>query len=185
MHEQLQLFDQPRSRIGIVLWGMPAAVMFIMLTIASCTTSQGFNAVYTEVVGFFSLGGTVVATWLRANSEFGHFIGYLLLSLSLCVALSRRLFIVAPLIAVIFGLMMEVAQVFIPTRGASLTDMGFNVLGVVFGFGLYFLWLTLLPRNMGTPCVRLLKPGLRFKVDEYVNEKGQQNLRGRSPWPGR
>lgn len=83
MHDQLQLFDQRQSRVGAVLWGMPAVVLMMVLTVASCTSTQGFNEVYSEVAGFFSLGGTVVAKWLRANSEFGHFIGYALLSPSL------------------------------------------------------------------------------------------------------
>ena len=137
MHEQLQLFDQRQSRVGAVLWGMPVVVLIVGLAVASCTSTQGFNEVYSEVAGFFSLGGTVVAKWLRANSEFGHFIGYALLSLSLSGALSRRQLIVAPLVAVSFGLMMEVLQVFIPTRGASLTDMGINILGVGIGFAFY------------------------------------------------
>jgi len=138
MHEQLQLFDQRQGRVSAVLWGMPAAAMFIVLTVASCTSTAGFNEVYSEVVGFFSLSGTFVAKWLRANSEFGHFIGYAFLSLSLSRALSRQRLFVAPLMAVIFGLVMEAVQVFIPTRGASLNDMGINILGVGIGFAFYW-----------------------------------------------
>ncbi len=140
MHEQVQLFDQRQSRVEAVLWGMPAAVMFIVLTVASCTSTQAFNVVYTEVAGFFSLGGTMLARWLRASPEFGHFIGYALLSLSLSGALSRRRIFVAPLLAVLFGLLMEGVQLFIPTRDASLMDIGINILGVAMGFGLYLFW---------------------------------------------
>jgi len=38
------------------------------------------------------------------------------------------------------GVLMEGVQVFIPTRGASLIDMGSNVLGVAIGFIVYLLW---------------------------------------------
>ena len=154
MHEQLQLFDQRQGRVSTVLWGMPVAVLMVVLTVASCTSVQGFNEVYSEVAGFFSLGGTVVAKWLRAHSEFGHFIGYALLSLSLSGALSRRRFFIAPLIALVFGLLMELAQVFIPSRGASLGDMGVNVLGVVVGFGLYLLWVVYARDFIGTARAR-------------------------------
>jgi len=154
MREQLQIYDQRQSRAGAVLWGMPAVVLMIALMVASCTSTQGFNEVYSEVAGFFSLGGTVMAKWLRANSEFGHFVGYALLSLSLSGAMSRRRVFVAPLIALGFGLLMEGVQVFIPSRGASLGDMGVNVLGVVVGLGLYLLWVIYARDFIGTARAR-------------------------------
>ena len=52
---------------------------------------------------------------------------------------NRYKLLAAPVVAGVFGLLMELAQVFIPSRGASLGDMGLNVLGVVVGVGVCWL----------------------------------------------
>ena len=138
--EQLQLFEHSQARSSFVFCCLSAAGMLILLTIASCTSAQDFNEIYSQVTGFLSLSKTSLSVWLRGSPEFGHLLCYGFLSLALSGVFSRHRIFVAPLVATSFGLLMEGAQIFIPTRGASLTDIGINILGVAIGFGLYLLW---------------------------------------------
>ena len=138
--EQLQLFKTAQARSGFVFCSVPAVGMLVLLAVASCTSNQSFNEIYTQVTGLLSLSKTSLSVWLHASSDFGHLFCYALLSLFLSGVFSTRRLFSAPLLAVSFGLLMEGAQVFIPTRGASLADIGINILGVAIGFGIYRLW---------------------------------------------
>lgn len=114
--------------------------MLILLAVASCTSNQGFNEVFTQVTQLLSLNGTSLSSWLLTHSGMGHLMCYAMLSLALSGVFSRQQLFVAPLVAVSFGLLMESVQIFIPTRGASLADIGINILGAAIGFGFYRLW---------------------------------------------
>jgi len=45
---------------------------------------------------------------------------------------------------------MEGAQLFIPTRGASLVDIGADILGIAIGLGVYLLWAGKSKMNSGS-----------------------------------
>ena len=62
---------------------------------------------------------------------------------------NRRKFL-APLAAGSFGVVMELVQMFIPSRDASFMDIGFNVLGVAVGFGVYLFAGSLARRRAST-----------------------------------
>jgi VanZ family protein len=111
--------------------------MFLLITIASCTSSQMFIEIYELVAEFLSLSKTSLSLTLRESPGLGHFLCYTLLSFSLSGVFPRRLILFAPLVAVLFGMLMETVQIFIPSRDASVADIGVNVLGVTIGFGLY------------------------------------------------
>ena len=119
---------------------MSAVSLLVLLTVASCTSNQGFNDFFTQVTQLLSLSGTSLSSWLLAHSGMGHLMCYALLSIALSGVFSRQRIFVAPLVAVSFGLLMEGAQIFISTRGASLMDIGINILGVAIGLGLYRSW---------------------------------------------
>ncbi|MGA9575902.1 MAG: VanZ family protein [Lysobacterales bacterium] len=116
--------------------------MFLVITIASCTSSETFSEIYTLVTEFFSISRSALSASLRSSPYFGHFICYTLLSLSLAGVFSRRNKFLAPLVAGVFGLLMEGVQFFIPSRDSSLLDMGVNIFGIAVGFGTYWLWVT-------------------------------------------
>jgi len=101
-----------------------------------------FGEIYNLVAEFLSLSKTSLSLSLRESPGLGHFICYALLSLSLAGVFSRRYKFFAPLVAVVFGVMMELVQMSIPSRDASLMDIGINILGVALGFGVYWLWVT-------------------------------------------
>jgi VanZ family protein len=115
--------------------------MFLVIAVASCTSSETFSQIYTMVTEFLSLSRTTLSAGLRGSPNLGHFLCYALLSLSLSGVFSRRNKFLAPLVAVGFGIAMEIVQMFIPSRDSSLLDIGFNVLGIAVGFGVYRLWL--------------------------------------------
>jgi len=117
-----------------------SASMFLVIAIASCTSSETFSQIYSAVAEFLSLSRTTLSATLRASPNLGHFLCYTLLSLSLARVLSNRNKYSAPLVAVIFGMAMEIVQMFIPSRDPSLFDIGFNVLGIALGSGIYRLW---------------------------------------------
>jgi len=130
---------------SFVLCCMPAISMLVLLSVASCTSNQAFNEVFAQVTQLLSLSGTSLSAWLITHSGMGHLMCYAMLSLALSGVFSRQRMFVAPLVAVSFGFLMEGVQIFIPTRGASLMDIGINILGVAIGFALYWLWANFRP----------------------------------------
>ena len=134
----MQIIEQPFARSRLFISYMTSAGMFMVIAIASLTSSQVFSEIYNLVAEFLSLGKVTVS--LRNSPGFGHFICYALLGLSLTGVFSRHFIFLAPLVAVLFGVVMELVQVFIPSRDASLMDIGLNVLGVGLGFGVYLVW---------------------------------------------
>ena len=135
----MQLIGQPTGKSWLLFCYTTSACTFILIAVASCTSIQAFNEIYTLVAEFLSLSTTTLSMSLRASHNFGHFVCYAMLSLSLAGVFSRRHKILAPLLAGIFGVVMELVQMFIPSRDASFPDIGINVLGAALGFGVYLL----------------------------------------------
>lgn len=130
--------EPPLAIPRLVISYLASASLFLVIAVASLTNAQMFGEIYNLVAEFLSLGKVTVS--LRNSSGLGHFICYALLGLSLTGIFSRRYIFLAPLVAVLFGVLMELVQVFIPSRDASFMDIGINVLGVVVGFGVYLVW---------------------------------------------
>ena len=120
---------QPQARFWNLFFFATSACILMVIAIASCTSSQAFGEIYTLVAEFLSLSKTTLSSTLRSSPILGHFLCYALLSLSLSGAFSRRNKYVAPVVAGLFGVMMEFVQFFIPSRDSSLLDIGVNVLG--------------------------------------------------------
>lgn len=163
MSKALIFLERLKASVGSVLSFMPVAGVFTLLTVASCTSNDDFNALYqfASRTLVFSDASSMSA-WLLAHSDLGHILSYALLSFTLSMVHRRpgplplvrsgsdspkgqsRFFVApcffAPVLAGLFGLLMEAVQIFIPTRGASWGDMGSNMLGVAIGFGAYHLW---------------------------------------------
>ena len=137
--EQMQLIGQPAGKFRLLFCYATSASMFILIAVASCTSTQTFSEIYTLVAELLSLSTTTLSVSLRASPNFGHFVCYAVLSLSLTGVFSRRRKFLAPLLAGGFGVVMELVQMFIPSRDASFMDIGINVLGVAVGFGVYLL----------------------------------------------
>lgn len=110
-----------------------------MIAVASCTSTQMFSEIYVLVADFLSLSKTSLSMTLRGSPGLGHFLSYTLLSFFLSGVFSRHKAFIAPLVAGLFGVLMEFVQIFIPSRDASLMDIGVNFLGVGIGFGVYVL----------------------------------------------
>lgn len=149
MPEQLQMMGQQQARAWFLFSCAASASMFLVITIASCTSTETFSQIYTMVTEFLSISRSQLSATLRGSPNLGHLLCYALLSLSLSGVFSRRNKYLAPLVAVVFGMLMEVVQIFIPSRDSSLLDIGVNILGIAVGFGLYRLWLTYRRRSQG------------------------------------
>lgn len=70
----------------------------------------------------------------------GHILGYAILTFSLIVVLKskiRKVLVVAVPIALSCALLTESLQIFVPTRGASLRDMGIDSIGILIAVGVY------------------------------------------------
>lgn len=137
--EQMQLIGQPAGKSWLIFCYATSSSMFMLITVASCTSTQTFSEIYTLVAEFLSLSTTTLSMSLRASPGFGHFICYAVLSLSLTGVFSYRRKLLAPLLAMVYGVVMELVQIFIPSRDASFADIGINTLGVAVGFGVYLL----------------------------------------------
>ena len=135
----MQLIGQPAGKSWLLFCYATSASTFMLIAVASCTNTQTFSEIYTLVAEFLSLSGTTLSMSLRASPNFGHFVCYALLSLSLAGVFSRRHKFFAPLVAGVFGVVMELVQIFIPSRDAGLMDIGINILGAALGFGVYLL----------------------------------------------
>jgi len=118
-----------------------SASMFLVIAVASCTSTETFSQIYSAVTEFLSLSRTTLSATLRASPNLGHFLCYSLLCLSLSSVLSHRKPYWAPLLALLFGVVMEIVQMFIPSRDPSIFDIGFNLVGIAVGFGVYRVWL--------------------------------------------
>lgn len=116
--------------------------MFLLIAIASCTSQEMFGEIYTMVAEFLSLSKSSLSLSLRGSPGLGHFVCYALLGISLSGVFSRRNIFIAPVVAVLFGVIMELVQSFIPSRDASLVDIGINISGVLLGIGVYLSWVT-------------------------------------------
>jgi hypothetical protein len=139
------MIEQWQVRFWFLLSCATSASMFLLIAVASCTSTQTFNQIFTLVAEFLSLSRTSLALTLRGSPNLGHFLCYALLSLSLSGVFSRRDKYLAPIVAGLFGVTMEIVQIFIPSRDSSLLDIGVNILGIAIGFGVYWLWVSYLP----------------------------------------
>jgi VanZ family protein len=135
-----QMVKQARIELSFVLYCLSSLGMVVVLVVASCTSQQMFVEIYRLVAEFLLFSKTSLSLTLRESPGLGHFLCYCLLSFSLSGVFSRRFILFAPLVAVVFGMLMEGVQIFIPSRDASFGDIGINLLGVGVGVGLYFLW---------------------------------------------
>jgi len=131
-----------QARTWHLFFCMTSISMLLLLAIASSTSSQTFNEIYRLLAEFLSLSKTSLSMSLRNSPGLGHLLCYALLSLSLSGSFSHRNRYLAPLVAGFFGVSMEVVQAFIPSRDASLLDIGVNALGIAIGFGIYRLWVS-------------------------------------------
>jgi len=132
--------EKQQASVWFLFSCLVSVSMFLMIAVASCTSSETFSQIYSAVTEFLSLSRTTLSATLRASPNLGHFLCYALLSLSLSRVLSRRQPYIAPLVASSFGIIMEFIQLFIPSRDSSLFDIGFNVMGITVGFGVYWMW---------------------------------------------
>lgn len=117
-----------------------SASMLLVIAVASCTSRETFAEIYNFFAELVSLSRYSLS--LYNSPGLGHFICYTLLGFSLIGVFSHRRRFLAPLVAVTFGALMEIVQSFIPSRDASMADIGINILGVVLGFGVYWVWST-------------------------------------------
>jgi VanZ family protein len=137
--EQIRAIAQPLDKIRSLFFWASSASMFLLIAIASCTSTQMFSEIYALVADFLSLSKTSFLMSLRGSPNLGHFLSYTLLGFFLSGVFSRRNTFIAPLVAGLFGVLMEFVQIFIPSRDASLMDIGINFLGVGIGFGVAFI----------------------------------------------
>jgi len=138
--DETQMMEKQQASVWFLFNCVVSASMFLLITVASCTSSETFSRIYAAVAEFLSLGRTMLSATLRASPNLGHFVCYSLLSLSLSSVLSRRQPYTAPLVALSFGIVMEIAQMFIPSRDPSLFDIGFNMVGIAVGAAIYWTW---------------------------------------------
>lgn len=141
MLDETQIADKQQAGIWFLFSCFASASMFAVIAVASCTSSEAFERIYTAVTEFLSLSRTTLSATLRASPNLGHFLCYMLLSFFLSSVLCRRAWYTAPLVATLFGVIMEIAQLFIPSRDSNLFDIGFNILGIAIGIGAFRLWL--------------------------------------------
>ena len=138
--DETQMMESQQAGVWFLVSCLVSASMFLVITVASCTNSETFSLIYSAVTEFLSLSRSTLSATLRASPNLGHFLCYCLLSLSLSSVLSRREPFSAPLVALSFGIIMEIIQLFIPSRDPSLFGIGFNVMGITVGLGVYWLW---------------------------------------------
>jgi len=140
MNKERQLIGQALAKPGYLFSWASSAGMFLVIGVASCTSSEVFSEIYSMVTELLSISRSNLSASLRGSPNFGHFICYAMLSLSLAGVFSHRRKFLAPMLGGTFGVVMELVQMFIPSRDASLLDIGVNVLGVSVGYGLYLTW---------------------------------------------
>jgi len=140
MYDPVQAIEQQPARAWFLFSCATSASMFLVIVVASCTNSETFSQIYTMVTEFLFISRSTLSASLRDSPNLGHFLCYTLLCLSLTGVFSRRNRYLAPLMARGFGVVMEIVQLFIPSRDSSLFDIGFNILGIATGFGVYWLW---------------------------------------------
>jgi|SRR5210317_604051 len=138
----MKIIEQPFASPWRLFSYLSSAGMLVVLAVASCTSTQTFSEIYNLVAEFLRLSKTSMSMTIRESAGLGHFICYTVLSLSLTGVFSHRHTLLAPLVALGFGVLMESVQIFIPSRDASLLDVGINFLGVSLGFGVYWVWST-------------------------------------------
>jgi len=140
MFDDAQMIEKQQASFWFMVSCLVAASMFLVIAVASCTSSETFSQIYSAVTEFLSLSRTKLSATLRTSPNLGHFICYSILSLSLSSVFSNRKPYMAPLIAFSFGITMEIIQLFIPSRDPSVSDIGFNIMGIAVGFGIYWIW---------------------------------------------
>jgi len=140
MFDDAQMIDKQQAGFWFMVSCVVSASMFLVIAVASCTSSETFSQIYSAVTDFLSLSRTRLSATLRTSPNLGHFACYAILSLSLSSVLSRRKPYMAPMIVFSFGIIMEIVQLFIPSRDPSVYDIGFNIMGITVGFGIYRVW---------------------------------------------
>ena len=88
------MVERTRTGLRCVFCWLAAFGVVAVLTVASCTSNQEFNYLYMQITELFSLSKTSLSSWLLARSEFGHFLGYAVLTIVLfgVFSLDRVLF---------------------------------------------------------------------------------------------
>lgn len=102
----------------------------LLIALLSCLSSEDFWGYLASVIGFFSLEENPFAVYFLDHPDLGHVVAYGLLTLLLYSTLKTRHFLLPPVIAFSFGLLMEAAQLLVPSRGSNWSDLGWNLLGI-------------------------------------------------------
>ena len=117
---------------GMVAVGFVSLAIFIM----SCTSDPVFNVYYDSIMGALGVRETAFANFVIDSPKLGHVLVYAVLILIILFSTKMKV-LWAIGITFLFGIVMEVAQLFIPSREALFSDLLFNLYGIIIGFVLY------------------------------------------------
>ena len=100
----MEIIERKQSKFGLLLFYMGAFSMFVVVSVASCTSAETFAEIYKLVTEMLSISKTSLSMTLRENAALGHFFSYALLSFFLTGIFSQRHLFFAPMAAVAFGI---------------------------------------------------------------------------------
>ncbi|WP_422862241.1 VanZ family protein [Desulfoluna limicola] len=107
------------------------------ILILSCLPLRSFNLIYNQLVHTLRVDNTSLSHFIISHPDVGHIAAYSVFTLILFFSMNERWEWRVPVIAFVFGGVVEVLQLSVPTRGSSLGDLAWNFSGILLGTALW------------------------------------------------
>ncbi len=119
----------------LFFWIVPIVAGIVVF---SCVDGNIFMQNYKLVLRQFPISDSWV-TYLGNHYKIGHPICYAILALVTTISLRGR-YLLTTLLLFSLGAALEGVQYFLPTRGSSVSDMFYNLGGILVGVGIVWVW---------------------------------------------
>lgn len=113
---------------------LPIFLMMSLIIWLSCISQPTFHSNYTGFLNTLPLP-EALHRFLAGHYKLGHPFCYFLLTVITAATLRKQLLLTI-LLTFTLGASLELVQYFLPTRAASFVDLGYNLVGILFGAGI-------------------------------------------------
>lgn len=116
--------------MGKIIRILLVLLIFLGLVALSCNTDPTVAGWLEEGLNVFGMNTPQLRTWIVHHPKLWHVLYYYVFC-SVSISLVHRSWWLAPLLVFAIGVVLEITQIFVPTRSARLPDLMFNLAGIL------------------------------------------------------
>lgn len=111
----------------------------IGILILSCLPLHSFNLIYNQLAHTLRVDHSSLSHFIISHPDVGHVAAYSIFTLILFLNMNECRVWRAPLVAFVFGGLVEVLQLLVPSRGSSLDDLVWNLAGLTIATAMWLI----------------------------------------------